>query len=282
LTNEDHEALRIKRLIDAENAMVPTDSEKVTMMRDALKAEYGAENRECIVADTISEKQQIIYWWSTPMGPYPKGPGEYFMSTWTETNGKYEFSNPKPVRRMTTYEPVANAAAVQSAGNAEVAAAVNTDAHNGQEESMSDKEHLDLAAQVASLVTAVDGLAARFTKIETAAQQDPNPAIAGLKTTVANLVNEFAAMRGVTAAAVEERERERQDLIRQLAGHFRVPFTAADLEAKPLDELRKLHTMAQGNNFEGRGGPQGGGADASTEDRFAEPTPWDKQKEGGK
>lgn len=281
LTSEEHDALRIKRLIEAANATIPTDSERVQQMRDALRAEYGTMEAECVIADTISEKQQVIFWWATPLGPFPKKAGEYLMATWTETDGKYKFSEPTPVRRMTMYEPVANAAAEETAENAEVAAAVNSQPTTGKESTMSDKEK-DLATQVASLVAAVENLAARFTAIETAAKVDPNPAIAGLKQTVTKLADEFAQMREVTTAAVSERERERQELIRKLAGHHRVPFTAADLESKPLDELRKLAVMAEGTNFAGRGGPQGGNG-TGTEERFAEPTsPWNKdKKEGG-
>lgn len=279
LTQDEQRALHAKRLIEeVGNALAPTDGELLGRLRDALQEQYGSADTHCIIADTISAKNEIIFWWATPMGPYPKG-GVYFMTSWTESGGKYKFAEPAEVRRMTLYEPVANAAAGQSAGNAEVAAATNSKPVKGEGEAMSD-ENKDLAAQVASLVTAVQGLADRFTKIETAAQQDPNPAIAGLKQQVTKLVDELAQMREVTTAAVNERERERQDLIRKLAGHYRVPFTAADLESKPLDELRKLAQMAESTNFAGRGGPQG--KNGGEENRFAEPiSPWTKEKKEG-
>lgn len=278
LTAEDQRALHIKRLIEADNE---TDSEKMQALRESLQAEYGSDNIECIISDTITAENKVIFWWSTPMGPFPKG-GEYLMSNWTETDGKYSFSEPVPVRKMTSYQPVGNATAkVESADNRGVAAATNCEPDKGKESTMSD-QNKDLAAQVASLVTAVQGLTEKVTAMETAAKADPNPAIAGLKQQLAKLTDEFQASRSVTEAAVNERERERRALIRKLAGHVRVPFNEAELEAEPLDRLRKLNDMAEGTNFAARGGPQGSTGSAD-ETRYAEPeSPWSKDEKGGK
>jgi hypothetical protein len=282
LTAEEIEARRIAREVETLNAMNPSDGERMNMLRDALQAAVGGPDRQVIVADVFSGENKVIYWFSTPIGAFPAG-SEFFMATYTlnTETGATTFGEPTRVRRMMTYETVANEAAeqVKSAGDAGVAAAVNTSPDTGKGAEMSE-QNTELAAQVASLVAAVQSLGERFTAIETAAKSDANPAIAGLKKQLGVLTDEFSRMREVTEQAVAERERERQEYIRQLAGHVRVPFTEAELEAKPLEELRKIHQLAQGANFAGRGGPQGE-RHAAEQTRYAEPvSPWSKDKKG--
>ena len=60
------------------------------------------------------------------------------------------------------------------------------------------------------------------------------------------MAEEFLSVRGITKAAIDERERERQHLVRALAVDKRVPFSAYELETKPIEELRKLADLAQG------------------------------------
>jgi hypothetical protein len=277
LSWEEHNARLVQRELEALNLSM-TDDERRQLLRESLQAQHGGQDREVMLADVNSEDRWVIFWLLTPLGPMPKG-AEYFKSMFTENEGgQVTFADPTRVRRLTRYEPVANSAgpeaAVVSAGNA-------TPCKEGAP--MSEQDNNKLAEQVGSLVLAVQALTTKVTAIETAAKADPNPAIAGLKGQIATLTDEFSRMREVTEQAVAERERERQDLVKQLAGHFRVPFTAAELEAKPISELRKLAQMAASANFSGRGGPQGG---PDAEQRFVEPvSPWQgKQdgKEGGK
>lgn len=115
-----------------------------------------------------------------------------------------------------------------------------------------DKGQKDVLAAIQQLSEAVSALNTKVTALETS-----DVTVAGLKRAVAQLAEKVDAAVASAAPAVEERERERTSLVQELAGHYRVPFTAAQLEAKPLDELRMIKQMATSENFSGRGGPQG-------------------------
>lgn len=285
LSREEVTARRIQREVEVLNAMNPSDMERMNILRDALQAALGGPDRQVIVADVFSNEGKVIYWFSTPIGAFPAG-SEYFMTTYTlnTETGATTFGEPTRVRRMTSYETVANAAE-QPAGNAEVAAATNASMPTpGKESIMSDKEketqnHEALVAQVTALATQVGTLS---TQIADLASQGSPAEIAGLKRTMAQLVEKFDAMQSVTEAAVNERERERQALVQELAGNHRVAFSAAELETMPIETLRKLQQTAAGENFAGRGGPQGG--KSAGEQRFMAPTPYHQKDDakGGK
>lgn len=285
LTAEEYEARCLQREIEVWNELRPSDQERASMLRDQLQERFGATDRDVMLADVFSSEAEVMFWVQTPLGPQPKG-SEFFRTTFTEADGRFTFTEPTRVRRTTKYEPVAgNATGEVPAGNAageEPAGVAAANATPKEEVTMSDNEKDGLAAQIAGLVAQVSALTTEVTAMKEAAARDPNPAIAGLKAQIGELVGAVENIRGVTASAVQERERERQALVKELAGHFRVPFTAAELEAKPMEELRKLRTMALGENYAGRGGPQG--APNTGEQRFMEPVPyWEKdKKEGGR
>lgn len=139
-----------------------------------------------------------------------------------------------------------------------------------------DEKGNELASAVATLTTLVQNLT---TRVEALAKESAPAEVAGLKKTVGDLAAQFEKMQGVTKAAIDERERERQYLVHELAGNHRVPFSAAELETKPIEELRKLSTMVSVENFAGKGGPGGQREEA----RFAEPRPyWEQDKKEGK
>jgi len=279
MTAEVHDALRVKRAI-AEMQLTPSDSERAQMLREACQEEYGASDRDVIVTDVYTQPEQsVIFFFSTPMGPQPKG-AEYYKVMWVDADndGIPELKgDPVLVRKQVTYEPVGSGPAgdgSEPAGNESPAKEVATPAvqsHNKEEGNMSDKEKEtglgELTAAVANLTKLVE---AQNAKIESLEKQSAPAEIAGLKRTVGQLAESFEQMKGVTKAAIEERERERQHLVRELAGNHRCSFGAEELEAMPIDQLRKLGAMAQVANYTGRGGPQGA---LNTEEgkRFAEP-----------
>lgn len=285
LSREELEARRIQRELEVINAMNPSDQERMNILRDALQASLGGPDRQVIVTDVFSSEGKVIYWFSTPIGAFPAG-SEYFQTTYTlnPDTGATSFGTPVRVRRMTTYETVAANAAGEPAGNAEVAAATNAETPTPGKESTTmagnEKEGMEaLVAQVTALATQVGTLSTQLTEL---ARQGTPAEIAGLKRTVGALAEKFDAMQSVTTAAVEERERERQALVQELAGNHRVAFSAAELETMPIETLRKLQATAAGENHAGRGGPQGG--KPGSEQRFMAPTPYHVKDEskGGK
>jgi tRNA(Ser,Leu) C12 N-acetylase TAN1 len=100
----------------------------------------------------------------------------------------------------------------------------------------------ELASAVANLTTLVQNLT---TRVEALAKESAPAEVARLKRFVHELAASFEQMKGVTKAAIEERERERQALVWALAADDRVPFSAEELESKPINELRKLCELAK-------------------------------------
>lgn len=93
---------------------------------------------------------------------------------------------------------------------------------------------------------------------------------------VAPLTEKVEALAGVVNA---ERDAERRDLVAKLSTNNRTPFTEAELEAKPLEELRKIAQIAAvpvAANYMGRGAPRVVATNTDGEDvvQFAEPVPY--------
>lgn len=277
LTAEDRRALELGRVVELAQHQGMSDQDKEDALEEALEDLWeekypefqGNPNYSCdaVVSAVYSDEKQVVWWMSTPMGPMPAG-DQFYQSSFTDKgNGEYEVSEPAMVRRVTRYEPVATTApAAQS--------------HN-QEEQMADNEKKDqiaeLAGVVANLAETVKQIAG---KVDSLASAGAPAELAGLKKTMGELASKFDKMEGVTNAAIAERERERQSLVQELAGNFRVPFTAAELESKPIEELRKLREMVKAENYGGKGGPSIPGM---SDTRYAEPEPYFKRdkKEGG-
>jgi len=271
---EQNAIRHFSRELTAWNLQNPTDQERMQFIRDSLQSQFGAADRDVIVADVYSEAQQVVFWVQTPLGPQPSG-SEFFLATFEENDNGFTFGEPSKVRRMVRYEPVGNAAGAVPADDAG-----NTNPPK-EDEAMADQEKnaapgTDVAAQLAALTETVSKLAETVGQLQDGAKADPNPAIAGLKKTIAQMAERLEGMEGVTSAAVKERERERQHLVQELAGNFRVPFSEVELEGKPIEELRKLAEMSR-TDYAGRGGPSGGSP--SAESRFMEPVPYTKKGE---
>lgn len=133
----------------------------------------------------------------------------------------------------------------------------------------------ELAGAVEKLTTLVQNLT---TRVEALAKESAPAEVAGLKNTVKELAASFEQMKGVTKAAIEERERERQHLVRALAGNHKCPFSAEDLETKPIAELRKLAQMAEIEDYSGKGGPRADNSGSEEGQRYAEPQPYHSGK----
>jgi hypothetical protein len=270
---EDMAAANVARDLIAAQQMTPSDQERTQIIREALQSQFGASDRDVMVTDVYSNDKVVVFWFSTPMGARPPG-AEFYRSTWTEgDNGRMTFAEPTLVRRMTTYEPVPQGAPAANAGEAEGA-----HVHHEEEAPMGADETKalnDLAAAVKALGEQITAVNTKVTAMEV-----NGVTIAGLKQHITTLTEKVDGVIALTAPAVEERERERVNLVQKLSGNHKVPFSLAELEAKPLDELRKIEQLATTNDFSGRGGPQGGGS--SSETRYAPPRPYYEKDEADK
>lgn len=271
-------AARLQRELDIINSM--SDHERHTVLRSAMQEKFGGSGREVIIQDIYSDAKEVVFWLMTPFGSEPQGP-EYFRVSYSEgEGGAFNFGDPEKVRRTTEYTPVGNAGEPQSAANCQPCAS------HKEKATMSDKNNenaaLDaLTKTVGDLATAVQSLATDVKGLKDEAGKEPGgAALAGLKKTIGELAAKVDSMKGVTESAVQERERERQNLITSLAGNYRCAYDQAELEGKPLDELRKIAEMVNAD-YSGRGGPRGS-AVGNSEQRFAEPVPYFQKKDGGK
>lgn len=266
-------ALRIARETEALNAVEATDYERMERLRGALQRKFGGEDRSIVLMDSYSDSKQVIFYVHTPLGPQPPGP-EYYRVTYTEggEGGGFEFGETEKVRRMTSYELVS-----------ETAPAANTAARNcgchqkkGEETAMQENEKKELLAEFSTqLDSALKPITASIAAIaesaKTAAEGVVNAAVEPLKAQIAELT---AQVGDVVKSVNAERDAERSALVKELSSNSRTPFSEADLEAKPLDELRKIAQMAnvQVTNYAGRGGPRE--TTRETESAFLEPVPY--------
>lgn len=273
MTYEDMLAANTVRQMAA-SALTPSDQERAQMLKEALQEAYGDNAREVCVCDVYSEPEKyVIFWFATPMGPTPKGM-EYLRAEWTDADndGIPEIVKGEPVlvRKQTSYEPVGTGPAGDGvpAGNTEVevpqpvGGEKQVDNHEEERTMAGNEENKDVMAAITALGEQISAINAKVTALEAS-----DATVAGLKRTITALSEQVTKVQQTAAPAVEERERKRVSLVQELAGNHRVPFTLAELEGKPLDELEKIKAMASTENFAGRGGPQG----SELPKRFVEP-----------
>lgn len=131
----------------------------------------------------------------------------------------------------------------------------------------------------------IDGVTAAATK---AATDAVNAAVAKIDQTIAGLSTRVDAAAAKADAAVvaanAEREAERKALVEELSTNEKTKsvYSAADLEAKPLDELRRIAALAKVEvaSFSGRGGPRPV-VNAAPESGYLEPVPYFTPKKKG-
>ena len=125
-----------------------------------------------------------------------------------------------------------------------------------------------IAEQISAMQASVEALAGQFTAAIEAAQA-ANTAQAE---TLANLTQRLETMEGATAMAVQEAEREREELIAVLVE--KAPdFTQEELAAQSTTWLRKLQSSL-GVPASGRGGPRSDHSKVEDAQQFAEPVPY--------
>lgn len=294
---DDHLAHNLAHDAAVWNMVEPSDQEKLNQLTEELQETYGTQDRKVVVRDVYSDGGTIVFWYMTPFGPEPPG-DEFFQCTFADDKaGGYTFGSPMRVRRMTVYEPATademQEAGTSAAGNAAPGCGCGkkaaADNHTAEEPTMQDNEKKDLMGEITGAINAAIGpvtekLGKLEASVQEAAKTAANAAVAELKATVDGLKATVDAL-GATVNA--ERDAERQALVAHLSANNVTPFTAADLESKPLDELRKLAVLAKVEtrviNFAGRGGPRSATAAAENEEAaFAEPVPYWADNSKGK
>lgn len=243
---------RIARELEAMNAEQPSDQEREQMIRDSLQARFGGMGRDVNVAAVFGEEREVVFWLNTPQGADPPG-AEFLMSTFEEANGTITFSEPTKVRRAVRYLPVAM-------NHEEVIM-------NKTEETGSAAAVGGNAAKPGEIVLHGDG------ELQSKTTDELKKQVGELQEALAVQKKAVAALEVAAAPAIAEREQERQTLVKALAANERVPFSEAELESRPLEELRKLEDMSRGVSYAARGGPQPLATHAQG-DEYAPPVPY--------
>lgn len=96
---------------------------------------------------------------------------------------------------------------------------------------------------------------------------------------IQSLKSEVAELKEATEPAVQERERERAELVDRLVANDRCAFDEEDLDAMSMAQLTKLADTVQVRSYAARGGPKRS-AD-NTDPQFVRPKPyWETDEDG--
>lgn len=258
-------------LVRAEQAEYPESDEEVrTQIRLALEKEYGGQNRYLWIEAVYSADNTVVF--CVVLDTLEGRTEQYWQATYNRAeDGAVTFANPTQVVRRVVYEPAANNRSTEETMKQEepakpAAAAANAapPAAPPAPPAANADTPVPPAAPAAPAAPVANAEIAQLTKL-----------IGDLTTAVQKQGEAIADLKKVSAPAIAEAERERQALVKALAGNQNVPYEEADLEAKPVEDLRKLAQMAgmQGA-FIGRGAPRVAGNGSEEEPEFMPVTPY--------
>jgi len=295
LQSADEALAKLKEYAQAQDAgnQDRSDEEHRKLLDEALEASFGGTGKFLWIDATFSEQKRVVF------GLVKENPGGVKESLFEVTyelssaDNEITFADPKEVERRVIYEPVANNAANKEGdmGDKDKKAAENKAAEDkaAEDKAAEDKAAEDKAAkdkEAAENKAAGTGdpkptVEDKKDGAEGAAGKDAKgaqpTAVEALVTLVKEQAEKIDKLEKITKPVVDEMERERQSLVTELTANKAVPFDQAELEAKPLVELQKLHAMSRGENYAGRGGPRV--AENVASEQFAEPVSYFEQKE---
>lgn len=238
-----------------------SDDDRRERLNQAVAEEHGGMGDEVWLVDVFSEDGYLVFEvWDGPQAGYYRA--DYEIGE----DDEITLGEPVEVRRVTRYEPVPSETEESSAGN--TTRTTRGEAAMNREELIAQlsggcpqkAERLgelddDTLAVFGELVEDKGGEAATETKEseEVGGDQKESGRMAELAELVENLTAEVKGLKDATAPAVEEQARERDALVKELAGNERCPFGEDELASKTMDELGKLRAMARGTSYAGRG-----------------------------
>lgn len=306
---------RLKKLLDtklAGNAAHElSDHERRSMLGAALEDKFAAGADKFVFIDAVFSEQQLVVFGVVHEDVLGHEEQLFQVSFDMAANGEVTFTDPEEVTRRVVYElttnttpedktmadtkgkegkkPVENAAAAGDGDGKKPAADVVDE--GGKPAANQDTKTPKADGGDASAGGGGEAAKPDITGGEGAASKATAEAVTLLsnelketRTQLKEAVDAIAVMQKITAPVVAERETERQALVEALGTNEAVPFDKAELEAKPLDELRKLHAMSRGASYAGSGGPQIGNTKVANagEQQFVEPVSYFKSKDAKK
>lgn len=237
-----------------------SDEDRRRRIDQAVREKFGDMGDDLWIEAVFSEDGEVIFEvWDA------EDSGYYRVSYEMDENDTVVLGDePAEVRRVTRYEPVERAGTTQeeegdeAMNRKEVIAQLSGTCplSVSRLEELKDEE-LEELQTFATAANAGEGDGGedpkedppKATPKEGKEEPEENP----LTEVVENLLTKVEALEKTTAPAVEEQNRERTELVAELAANERVPFDEGDLEAKSCEELRKLRAMSRGVSYAARG-----------------------------
>jgi len=267
-------AVLAKLKVLADNAFHDhSDEERRRLLDNALESEFGGSNKFLWVEAVFSDQERVVFGLVTES---LTGREEQMFQTnfAASEEGEITFSEPKEVTRRIVFEPVSNEGKPdmpddkkgKKPADASATPAANAEPASTDGEPKKPADGADGAAPAAQ-----EPVKDPATNAEPTPKKAPDgkggdgkdEVIMSLQTQLKATQDALqvtqdavATLTEITKPAIEERERERQALVEELAGNAAVPYDRADLEAKPLVELQKFQAMIRGEDYTGRGGPR--------------------------
>ena len=267
-----------------------SDEENRKLLDEALESAFGGTGKFLWIDATFADQKRVIF------GLVKENPGgvqeTLFEVTYELATDEKEitFAEPTEVERRVIYESVANTAANKEEqmkdkdkgedgtapdpdkGKDGAAANAGTGTPAGAGEPKGEGKPAGKTAPATPAADPAKGEGAEATA------NAANAELVALRETVAAQESAIEELKAITAPAVAEAEKERKVLVDELSANEQVPFDAAALEAKPVDELRKLAAMSRGVSYAGRGGPRVAET-AAAGDQFMAPVAYFEKKE---
>lgn len=223
-----------------------SDEDRTELLRNALQEKFGRGAAHIWIAATFSDEGQVVFErWSEMGGPA----GLFRVSFEIGEDGSVTFGDPEEVRRVTTFQPIANA---------------NPGAPTPQEGTMTKDQMIAFLAAQGRDKEALAKLSDCDLKALHAAAQngaEPTPKDAEDRAWQARALEyraELDELKAKTANALNAEAEERISILNDLLYKGRaVAWNEAELKAMDIVELRKVYRQVFNTaDYSGRGGPK--------------------------
>lgn len=245
---------KVLAFFNAPLAQNESDEDRRNMLYSALQNAFGGNGITIWIDSVFSEPQQVVF---ELINQAPGGVSGLYRTTWTEgADAGLTFSEPESVRRVTVFEPVANAAGEFSTKEVimtrkDMIAKLAT---NGTLDEATLGKLSD--TQLAALCGATPQTTPTAPAVPTPAELPTDVRLAQER--IVELNRELATLRTNTATAVENEARERATLTEDLLLVNDRPITDNEIRAFDMPNLRKWHQALckRPASYAGRSGPQ--------------------------
>jgi hypothetical protein len=233
------------RLLGFRPADNQTDEDRRQVLRSALVERFGADDRYLWVDSVSSEEGWLVFEVESRNG----GESGLFQVDFNIDDGSVTLGEPVQVRRVTAFEPVANA---EGEPTPEEGSTMNREQMIAQlaQAGPLDKEALGKLSDCQLKALAGAGASSE-------PQPEPTPEIAELQRRIVELRTEKDRLDAETKNAREAEMKERLNLQEELIYNGQTDFGDDQIRQMDIRMLRQLHrtVFAKRADFGGRGGP---------------------------